>query len=182
MRLPTLLTAAGVLAVTALGHSQVLPQLPSAPDQPPKKEKVSPLDEPRLSAPPAVPRSVPNPATRVPQKPLDDFPIGSPQPIRVSPTGAPEQTVEQVIEALEVLKAQKAALEKREKQLAELLKQKLDAQAERVKKLGLPREELKSDTPLQPAEAKPSPRDTSAPLNKLPVDGFLDAPSPEPKR
>jgi len=53
--------------------------------------------------------------------------------------------VEQVIEALEQVKAQKAALENQEKRLADLLKKKLDAQGERVKKLGLPRGEPKPD-------------------------------------
>lgn len=178
MRLPTLLTAAGVLAVTALGHSQVPYPAPAPVDPTPKKEKASPLDEPRLS----TPRPVRDFPARIPQNSFGDLPTSPPQAIPPLPVAAPEQTVEQVIESLEVLKAQKAALEKREKQLAELLKQKLDAQTERVKKLGLPREELKPDAAPRPAEAKPSRRDTSAPLNKPPVDGFLDAPSPEPKR
>lgn len=116
MKLPTLFTAAALLILAAIGHTQGPPPaqyVPPAPTQPPAPtmppdDKLAPLPQP--VPPPTMPIATPTPA---------------------------EQTVEQVLDALEKIKAEKAALEKKEQALADLLNKKLDAQKARVKKLGL---------------------------------------------
>lgn len=82
--------------------------------------------------------------------PPEPTPLGNPQPApstTPAPTPPAEQTVDQVLDALERLQAQKAELEKQEQALKDVLAKKLEKQGERVKKVG-----LKKDAPPKPRE------------------------------
>jgi hypothetical protein len=78
--------------------------------------------------------------------PLTPQPTPATKPV---PTQPREPTVDQVLEALEHLQAQKAELEKQEQSLKAVLAKKLEQQGERVKKVG-----LKKDEPKQMPETR----------------------------
>ena len=104
--------AAALLIVSAAAHSQ--PQPKPAP-QPPSSGGLIP--------PPGAP-STPPAAYAVP--------LG---PTAVPPP--PEKSVEDLLNELERVQAEKAALEKREQDLKAALRKKLEAQVERLRKLGV---------------------------------------------
>jgi hypothetical protein len=61
-----------------------------------------------------------------------------PTPVAVpTPPPPPPPSVDQLLDALERVQAQKAALEKQEQELKAAIRKKLEAQAERLKKLGV---------------------------------------------
>jgi hypothetical protein len=84
-----------------------------------------PQPPPRLEFPiPSPPASVPPPEVPVPA----DF---------KKPTAPVEKSVDDLLNELERIQAQKAALEKQEQELKAAIRKKLEAQAERLKKLGV---------------------------------------------
>ena len=142
MRLPSLLTAAGLFAVVALGHSQTPPPPPipaPSPAGPPVQGVL--FGQPAPFTPPAVPSPspiVPTPSPVPPPTP----PPSTPQieTLRyIEPL--PEQTVDQLIAELERLKTQKAEIEKQEQAVKDTLAKKLADQHERLKKLGVEKKE-----------------------------------------
>jgi hypothetical protein len=81
-----------------------------------------------------------------------------PQPIP-TPAVSPELTVDQVIDALEKIKAQKAELEKKEQALLDVLNKKLAKQTERLKNVGwksVPKQMPETVLPVTPA-GEPAP-------------------------
>lgn len=81
-------------------------------------------------------------------------PGGVPRPVYPSPDLIPspsvpavprEKSVDDLLTELESLHAQKAALEKQEQELTAALRKKLDAQAERLKKLGVKPKDAEPD-------------------------------------
>src|SRR5262245_44353825 len=131
MRRTALFTAAGLVAAVTVGTSQVPVGPPgSAPLLPPGG--VSPTGHPTPLQPPAgtVPAYQPDPSVLQPTRTH----IPSPN---IPPSRSPEPTVEQLIEALERLKVQKAELDKQEQLVKDALAKKLAVQGERLKKLGV---------------------------------------------
>lgn len=149
MRLPTLLAAAGLLTVAALGHSQP----PPAP---------TPVGLPPAPGPATIPLQLDPNATTLPAVP-------SPAPV-ATPPKPPEQTVDQLIAELERLKTQKAQIEKQEQAVKDSLTKKLGEQNERLKKLGVGVKE--EPVPLVPRTAKLK---TSSDEEPAPVGGKEDA-------
>lgn len=74
-------------------------------------------------------------------------PAVAPQPVPSVPSVPHERSVDDLLGELEGLRAQKAALEKKEQELTATLRKKLDAQAERLKKLGVAPNEAKPAEP-----------------------------------
>src|SRR5579871_3163905 len=64
-------------------------------------------------------------------------PQAIPMPFQVAPAPVVEKSLDQLLDTLEALRAQKAELEKKEKELVKSIQQKSDKQAERMKQLGL---------------------------------------------
>ena len=60
-----------------------------------------------------------------------------------------EQTLDQMLDALEALRVQKAELEKKEHAMVEAINKKLDTQTERMKKLGI-KKPTQIDEPMLP--------------------------------
>jgi hypothetical protein len=160
MKLPALLAAAGLLSLAAVGHSQAPPATtPPAP---------APLTPPHSYVPSGIPRAETPPPVDLapgvlPPAPADATPRSVYQPIPTPgvPPQPPEQTVEQVLDALEKLKGQMAELQKREQVLTDLLNKKLDEQSARVKKLGV--------TPKRPPAIESTPEgvpDAVAPITE----------------
>ena len=112
--------SAALLVVSAAAHSQPQPK-------PPKPENVAdgpkgPFKPPVTPPPPANGNLIPAPSVPLPSIP--------PAPPR-------EKTVDELLAELEHLQTEKAALETREQALKAALIKKLEAQAERLKKLGV---------------------------------------------
>lgn len=75
--------------------------------------------------------------TQTPPPPAEGPLLPSPVPPVPAKPAPKEPTVEELLNELEKVQAQKAALEKREKELAEAARKKLEQQGERLKRLGL---------------------------------------------
>ena len=115
MSIRTVLVSAALLTLCGAVSSQP-PQLPPLPV--PARLDFSP------PAPPGVP---PPPAFVVPAAP----------PVPVKPTPPPEKSVEELLNELERVQAQKAELEKKEQELKATVLKKLEQQTERLQKLGV---------------------------------------------
>lgn len=139
MKLPTLLAAAGLLALAAIGQSQT----PTTPAPTPA--------DPAQYVPPGVKKEEPRAPTPDLPGPNNLPPASVYQPIAnpAVPPQPPEQTVDQVIDALEKIKAQKAELEKKEQALLDVLNKKLAKQAERLKNVGWKKEAVPVSGPKQ---------------------------------
>jgi hypothetical protein len=87
------------------------------------------------SSRPALPKLPVSPAPDTPAVPVP-LPAGIPEVPR-------EKTTDDLLAEIEQLRAQKAELDKKEQELTAALRKKLDAQAERLKKLGLAPKEAK---------------------------------------
>jgi hypothetical protein len=72
-----------------------------------------------------------------PSPPLPNIPSVPPRSI-VVPATPPEKSVDDLLAELERVQAQKAGLDKQELELKTTLRKKLDQQAERLNKLGVP--------------------------------------------
>lgn len=128
MRARTLLLSACLLAVVCAGAmSQPQPGLPPLPTP----NLPSPSAAPAPPAPVVQPRLefFPSPPSATPSVVLPSVPTPPPPP--------PEKTVDDLIKELEGIQAQKAELEKKEKELKAALGKKLEVQGERLKKLGV---------------------------------------------
>lgn len=111
--------AAALLVVSAVAHSQPQPKPPPATIPPPNVP----------TAPPAAP------AWKL-------EPLGP-----TTPPAPREKFVDELLAELEDLQAQKARLEKQETELKAAIRKKLDAQAERLKKLGVAPQPAKDKEP-----------------------------------
>jgi hypothetical protein len=78
----------------------------------------------------------PRPPTVLPSVPVAPG-VPTPEALPQVVQRAAEPTVEQMLDQLEKLKAQKAALEKQEAELSDAIRKKLEQQGERLKRLGL---------------------------------------------
>ncbi len=84
----------------------------------------------------ALSQTQPKPPTTIPSPNVPTAPAWKPEP--PSPPVAPrEKTVDELLAELEDVQAQKARLDKQEAELKAAIRKKLDAQAERLKKLGV---------------------------------------------
>jgi hypothetical protein len=95
------------------------------------------------SQPPATPDVAPpgSPAAEVPRDTLvpNEPPLATtPLPSAPAPKAPPAATIDDLLAKLDTIKAQKAALEKAEKETVATLVEKLKQQRERIKKLGVP--------------------------------------------
>jgi hypothetical protein len=161
------LLVTGLLVLAAVGAAQVPPSPggPPVPALPPGEKTFGPSADPV-----APPHSLP----------LDPAATRIPSP-NVPPAAAPprpaEPTVEQMIEALERLKAQKADLDRQEQAIKEALAKKLAAQGERLRKLGVgekadePKRAPRTSQPTKYEDGPPPGPNTAPPL-----------PPPEPSR
>ena len=93
----------------------------------------------------AVASSQPQPAP-TPLVPRFEFPTVPPA-VSVPVPPPPPPSVEQLLDALERIQAQKAAIEKQEQELKAAIRKKLEAQAERLKKLGVAPQPAKEAEP-----------------------------------
>ncbi len=117
MSIRTVLVSAAVLALCGAVSSQPQPPLPPLPSPPggppaavtPRLDFYPPAPSPALSF--VVPHALPSPP--------------------------PEKTVEELLNELERVQAEKAALEKKEQELKATVRKKLEQQAERLQKLGV---------------------------------------------
>jgi hypothetical protein len=143
MRRTALFTAAGLVAAVSVGASQV-PVGPPPPGGnmllPPAATPTPESASPRSGVPP-VPGEV-----RLPTEP----PVSGRIPPLPAPATPPEQTVEQLLDALERLKAQKATLDKQEQAVKDALAKKLATQGERLKKLGVGEKKTEPVSPALP--------------------------------
>ena len=115
MSIRTVLVSVALLALCGAVSSQP-PQLP-------------PLPVPgRLDFSPPAPPGVPSPLT---------FEVPAAPPVPAKPTPPAEKSVEELLNELERVQAQKAALEKQELELKTTVRKKLEQQAERLQKLGV---------------------------------------------
>ena len=106
--------------------------------------------QPKLKLPfskPDAPAPTNLPPTNLPLTPAA-LPATSPQPLGPTLPPAPrEKSVDDLLAELEDLQAQKAKLEKQEADLKAALRKKLDAQAERLKKVGVAPQPAKDKEP-----------------------------------
>ncbi len=104
------------------------------------------------------------PPTLLPTSPLPVPDLVSEPPLPPRAPLAQEPTVDQMLDALEKLRAQKAELEKKERETVEAIGKKVEKQTERMRKLGIGEAmrtaEAKSPLPPSiPPPLLPSPRD-----------------------
>ncbi len=126
MSIRTVFVSAILLVCCGAVTSQPQPTPPGGP-------VVPPLYTPPTAPPVRAPAAVPPPA--VPDPRLDFSPLAP--PVFVKPTPPPEKTVEDLLNELERVQAEKAELEKKEQELKATVRKKLELQAERLKKLGV---------------------------------------------
>jgi hypothetical protein len=131
----------------------------------------------------AVGQPPPPPAASVsPLLPSVGLPAGSPQailiqgslPVPAAPAVEKPQTVDQLLDELAAVKAQKEELERKEKAIVAALQERLLAQRERLKKLGI--EAAKPAAAVAPTATQMPPA-AEAPSLPLP-DDKLSAPQP----
>jgi hypothetical protein len=114
----------------------------------------------------AVARQTPPPSSTegsIPPRAPSNEPRSS---IPVSPTPPPAKapSIDDLLNKLDSLKAQKAAIEKAEKETVELLKEKLKQQKHRLQKLGVNVEEGNRIQPAPPPPAPASPPPVGSPV------------------
>ena len=89
------------------------------------------------------PRGIPSPGVPTAPQPVPQSVPSEPQPA-VTPSSVPlaEKTLDQLLDRLEALRAQKAELEKAEQEVVKEIRRKLERQADRVNRLGITANDL----------------------------------------
>jgi hypothetical protein len=132
VKIRTTLTALTMLTVCVAAYPQPTPQPTLRPTQPSQSNPptVTPTD-----VIPAVPVAPSAPSNTIPPPAVPAAPL--------------EQTVDQMLDRLEHLRAQKAEIERKEQELLSAIRKKIEKQSERLDRLGI--------TPRPPEPVAPLP-------------------------